>query len=931
MSEENFDIVLAALVGRFRKHDGTPTLQEIEQVARQLAVALDYSGSIDPVVTEARENISHRLGEGVSLVLREAGHDPDWVNKREIEWSYSRSYDRYLREDGYPAKVVDTLMQVSLKVAGHLQDPAEEGKWDRRGLVIGHVQSGKTANYLGLVARAADAGYKFIVVVAGVHNNLRMQTQERVDAGFVGEVSDRTRRARLEAEGKPIYLGVGRYPGHKRPVALTSTLQDFNKRQADAVRGGLRDWSKPVVVVIKKNVTTLRALSKWLGDFNKEAGQDQIADVPMLFIDDEADNASINTNKPELDPARTNALIREILALFHKSSYVGYTATPFANIFINPDTKDEMLKDDLFPRHFIHCLDAPTNYFGAEKIFLADEGERYLRRIRDCEDTLPLRHPKTAQLDELPASLKSAIRTFVIARALRSLRGQTNKHCSMLINVSRFVEVQKEVRRVVDLYRTTLANAVEACGALPEKLALRDPHMRELKDTFELEYSGCGATWQQVQAALHQAASSIRTAVVNSKSDEGLNYAEAADRGEALNVIAIGGLSLSRGLTLEGLTISYMYRNTRMYDTLLQMGRWFGYRPNYEDLCRVWLSDDSIDWYEHIADATEELRDSIKEMNRVKATPETFGLMVRSHPDALTVTAANKMRDAESRTVSVSYDGRLVETHILPTDEAVHADNLEHIKQLHALLSASHTDQRVPRSSDGSRHDAWRAVPVAVVKDFLSKFVPHRDFAGAYSSARAYVDRIADRFETCDIGFLSLRSAEYGAVDMGDFQMAVQSRTVGHDKDESGSITLRKPPSGDGYLVTNKQRVAGKGDERVGLSSTEIKKAVKLAHDSDPKLSGKGEDEISDRYFRDVEVRGRPLLMLHLIALKSPKRPDGEAETLVPVAPAIGLSFPRTGEFKTVEYVLGRVMRRQLALDFDSPDEEEDFDREDVA
>lgn len=926
MSDENFDIALAALVGRFRKHDGTPTIQEIEQVARQLAAVLDYQGPIDPLVNEARANISHRLGEGVSLVLREAGHDPDWVNKREIEWSYSRSYDRYLREDGYPAKVVDTLMQVSLKIAGHLQDPAEEGKWDRRGLVIGHVQSGKTANYLGLVARAADAGYKFIVVVAGVHNNLRMQTQERVDAGFVGEVSDRARRARLEAEGKPIYVGVGRYPGHKRPVALTSTLQDFNKRQADTLRGSLRDWSKPVVVVIKKNVTTLRALSKWLSDFNKEAGQDQIADVPMLFIDDEADNASINTNKPELDPARTNALIREILALFHKSSYVGYTATPFANIFINPDTKDEMLQDDLFPKHFIHCLDAPTNYFGAEKIFLASEGERYLRRIRDCEDVLPLRHPKTAQIDELPVSLKCAIRTFIIARALRSLRGQTTKHCSMLINVSRFVEVQKEVRRVVDLYRISLANAVEACGALPEKLALRDLHMRDLKETFEQEYAEAGYVWHQVQAALHQAASSVRTAVVNSKSDEGLNYAEAADRGEALNVIAIGGLSLSRGLTLEGLTISYMYRNTRMYDTLLQMGRWFGYRPNYEDLCRVWLSDDSIDWYEHIADATEELRDSIKEMNRVKATPETFGLMVRSHPDALTVTAANKMRDAESRTVSVSYDGRLLETHILSTDEAVNAANLTLMKQLHLQLLSQHLPRRVRELPERDWHEVWREVPVSVIKQFLAGFSVHRDLAGRFMSARDYVDQIAGRFGAWDIAFLSLKRPDQGSEKLDDFDMAIQSRTAGHDNG-----VLRTPPSGDGYMVTSKQRVAGKGDERIGLFKPEIDEALRIARESDSALRDKSADDISDRYFRNVAVRGRPLLMLHLLNLNAPSEDETKGQRLLSAVPALGLSFPHTGDYKTVEYVLGRVMLRQLSLDFDSPDDEEDFDREDAA
>lgn len=924
MNASGYETVLAALVGKFSKQEVTPSVDEIESVARKLAAALDYDGPLEQLVAEARENVSHRLGEGVSLVLPQAGHDPDWVLRRSINWAYSGFYERYLREDNYAPKVVDSLMQVSLKVAGHLQDPMQEGKWDRRGLVIGHVQSGKTANYLGLVARAADAGYKFIVIVAGVHNNLRMQTQERVDAGFVGEISDLARRARLQAEGKPVHIGVGAYKGHMRPVALTSTLQDFNRRQADTLRGSLNDWSKPVVVVIKKNVTTLRVLAKWLRDFNKEAGEDQIADIPMLFIDDEADNASINTNKPELDPARTNALIRDILALFHKSSYVGYTATPFANIFINPDTQDEMLKDDLFPRHFIHCLDAPTNYFGAEKIFLSEDGNRHhVRLIRDFEDTLPLRHEKTAQLHELPASLRAALRAFLIVRTIRNRRGHGSKHCSMLINVSRFVEVQKEVRRVVDAYRITLANAIEACGALPPDRAAKNSHIQDLKDTFDAEFEQCGMSWPDVLAGLHEAAASVRTAVVNSKSDEGLNYAESADRGQALNVIAIGGLSLSRGLTLEGLTISFMYRNTRMYDTLLQMGRWFGYRPGYEDLCRIWLSDDSVAWYEHIAEATEELRDSIKEMNRIKATPETFGLMVRSHPDALTVTAANKMRDAESRSVSISYDGRLVETHILSADEKINQTNVELFKELHALLFASHRDKRLDPT--GSQHDVWRDVPTTVVRDFLSRYLVHQDFAVRFSTATSYLERISDRFSTCDIAFVSLKNPiANNAIQLDDFTMTLQRRTVGNDT----KGLLRQPPSGNGYLVTNKQRVASRGDESIGLTKDERQEAIRLAQESGKTLNEK--QEIPDLYYRDVKVRGRPLIMLHLIDLQAPENFDGGARSLLVPAPALGISFPRTGEYQTVEYVLGRVMLRQLELDFDSPDEEEDWDREDV-
>lgn len=918
MNDPAYRNLLATLIGRFAAQDETPSIDDIRALAVQLAPMLGYAGAIDPLVEEARENISHRLGEGVSLVLPDADHDADWVRKRDIQWTYSNNYERYLREDGLPGKVVDTLMQVSLKVASHLQDPLKEGKWDRRGLVIGHVQSGKTANYLGLVARAADAGYRFIVIVAGIHNNLRMQTQERVDAGFVGRVSSAVVRERYKQLGRTSNIGVGTYPGHPHPVTLTTTDNDFRKAIANTTGSALKDWTKPVVVVIKKNVSTLRALNGWLKDFNREVGQTQIADVPMLFVDDEADNASVNTNKPELDPTSTNKLIRETLSLFHKSSYVGYTATPFANIFINPDSYDPDTLQDLFPRHFIHCLDAPTNYFGSDRIFLDEERSKlHLRTIRDCEDVIPLKHPKDHGIDDLPASLREAIRAFFIVRSIRNLRGQVGKHTSMLINVSRFTDVQKELRRLVETYRTTLSEAIEANAALPEVDALRNTHLRDLRATWEKEFAGGEENWPEIQAELHGAASSIRTVVVNSKSDEGLNYAEHSERGEALNVIAIGGLSLSRGLTLEGLAVSYMYRNTRMYDTLLQMGRWFGYRPGYEDLCRVWLSDESIGWYSHIAESTDELRDSIKEMNRVGASPETFGLMVQSHPDALLVTAANKMRDAQELPLSVSYDGKLLETYVVPDADAATQHNIELYRALWNTLNSEHVDKRVT-ATDASKPycKVWRGVPTDILSNFLASFTAHPDRKPAIASAIGYLQKTAADFATGDIAFMSLKNKTSTSLVLGNFRMEVQQRTAGFDKEGK---QIRKPIAASGYYVTSKQRVAGRGDESVGLTPEEVERAHKVAaEDKKP---------VSDRHFRHVDVRGRPLLMLHLLEITDPI----DDKVLLQRAPAIGISFPHTGQYRTVEYVVNKVMLDQLKADLeDGSDEGDDFDREDM-
>ncbi|MFN7056483.1 Z1 domain-containing protein [Hyphomonas sp.] len=919
MNDPAYKLLLSTLVRQFASSEQSPSIDEIRGLALQLAPLLKYGGPIEPLVTEARENISHRLGVGVSLVLKEAGHDSDWVRKRDINWVYSDNYEKYLMEDGLPGRVVETLMQVSLKVASHLQDPLKEGRWDRRGLVIGHVQSGKTANYLGLVARAADAGYRFIVIVAGIHNNLRMQTQERVDAGFVGRVSSAIVRERLTQLGRTSNIGVGTYSGHPYPVTLTTTDSDFRKAIANTTGSALKDWSKPVVIVIKKNVSTLKALNGWLKDFNREVGQTQIADVPMLFIDDEADNASVNTNKPELSPTSTNKLIRETLSLFHKSSYVGYTATPFANIFINPDAYDQDTLKDLFPRHFIHCLDAPTNYFGADRLFLdEDRGRRHLRHIRDCEDVIPLKHSKDHGIDELPASLRKAIRVFFLVRAIRNLRGQTGKHASMLINVSRFTDVQKDVRRLVETYRTTLAEAIEANGALSETDALRNAHLRDLHATWQEEFSESDERWPEVQSQLHDAASSIRAVVVNSKSDEGLNYGEYAERGEALNVIAIGGLSLSRGLTLEGLAVSYMYRNTRMYDTLLQMGRWFGYRPGYEDLCRVWLSDESIGWYSHIAESTDELRDTIKEMNRVGASPEKFGLMVQSHPDALLVTAANKMRDAQELPLSISYDGKLMETYIVPDAVATTEQNIELYKALWDSLNSEHASRRIG-SADASKPycRVWRGVPLEILSNFLASFASHPDRRPAIASAIGYLRKTAADFPTGDIAFMSLKGQTASPLLLGDFRMEVQRRQAGFDKDGN---QIRKPVAAGGYFVTSKHRVAGRGDESVGLTPEQVERAHRVAaEDAKP---------VSDRHYRHVDVRGRPLLMLHLLEITDPR---DERQVLLQGAPAIGISFPHTGHYRTVEYVVNKVMLDQMRADLeDGPDEGDDFDREDM-
>ena len=657
----------AALLAALAEDDRTPARADVMKKARDLNKVFKYEGSLDAIVEEVLIVIDTSMGEGVSLIDVQAEHDEEWVLRGEIDWTYSDAYSEYLREKGWVPAVVETLDNVSTKLLGHLQNPESGAAWDRRGLVIGHVQSGKTASYMGLISKAADAGYRFIVVIAGIHNNLRKQTQERIDEGFVGRSSDPSNRTEI---------GVGRNKQYPHPVTFTNIHSDFNKHTANQISLKIKDFNKPMILVIKKNVSTLNSLHHWLKTLNAE-GRERISDVPMLMIDDEADHASINTNREDLDPTKTNALLRKILKMFDKSCYVGYTATPFANIFINHDAYDEEVREDLFPRDFIYCLDAPTSYFGPEKVFLEDESSNlFLRRIIDAEPYISFSHKKNVEIHALPPSLYRAIKQFVLARTIRNLRGHRTKHCSMMINVSRFVAVQSVVKSLVSEHVNKMRNAVKANYLMPDDVSNRNEYMAELKDIFDAEFCNCGFGWHDVKQYLFETlANNFRIFLVNSRSDEALDYKKYEAEGAGLTAVAVGGLSLSRGLTIEGLCVSYMYRNTRMYDTLMQMGRWFGYRPDYEDLCRIHLSEDSINWYAHIASASEELRQQIKRMRRDKLSPVEFGLYVMAHPDRLLVTAANKMRSGEQKTVKQNFSGQIRESYILPADKEANQKN----------------------------------------------------------------------------------------------------------------------------------------------------------------------------------------------------------------------------------------------------------------
>ena len=598
--------------------------------------------------------------------LQDTGFEP-WLEdaRAELDPYYWDRYRQLLVSKDFSRHVLATLDDVTDRILGFLENPTRPGEWDRRGMVVGHVQSGKTANYTGLVCKAADAGYKVIVIIAGIHNNLRNQTQRRIDEGFVG--FDSTSNLLRKALPSQSVVGVGRFDFRRRPAAFTTSQRDFNITIADSVGVPLQNLVEPAVFVIKKNTSTLRNLIEWLTAHNAQRGTSTIRE-PMLLIDDEADNASINIRHRQDEVSRINSQIRQLLQLFDRSCYVGYTATPFANIFIDPDSDDEMLGHDLFPRDFIVSLDPPDNYFGATKVF-SDDAERIVQHVDDHADVLPLKHRIDHPITGLPGSLEAGVRVFVVARAIRLARGHAGQHNSMLVNVSRFVAVQGQIRNEIHALVGRIRSSARVNGARPPAQAIADPEIAALRHEFEEHYAdSAGVSWADVQSLLHESASAVNVIEVNSRAAGSLDYA--AHERSGLNVIAVGGFSLSRGLTLEGLVVSYFLRNSMMYDTLLQMGRWFGYRRGYEDLCRVWMPEEAQGWYTHIAESIEELRDELARMQSVNATPKDFGLRVRSHPDTLIVTARNKMGTGRSLRVLIGLANRFVETAILRRDQS---------------------------------------------------------------------------------------------------------------------------------------------------------------------------------------------------------------------------------------------------------------------
>ncbi|MEK9507674.1 Z1 domain-containing protein [Gemmatimonadota bacterium Y43] len=664
---------------------------------------------------EIVERIRTRWEEetGRIKVLRDPGSlkDPetyDWyTGPRDTDpcWPSLESY--LLHEKRWNEDVVDSIDRASTKILSHCPPPGM-GRFATRGLVLGYVQSGKTANFTALISKAADAGYHLFIVLGGLFDSLRNQTQRRLDREL----------SRLNPD---LWLD------------LTGPDLDFGDHAVNAdfvlSRGKRRSLG-----VLKKNHSRLERLIKWL----RGANPNLLETCPVMIIDDEADQASLNSSRYADERTRINQLLIELLEILPRHAYVGYTATPFANVLVDPTSSE-----DLYPRNFIVTLPKPPEYFGAERIFgrsamveyTEDEGADpidVIRRVRD--DEVAGVKPTTAADVEtfepaLVASLETAVQYFWLACAARMARGQGDEHSTMLIHTHQRILVHRAFLPMLEDFRVQTATEVQSADAA---------RLRTLREIWADEWTRAPAddefphrtSFEDLQPHLVGAIDGCAIIMENGAADERLDYEDDHRRR-----IVVGGTTLSRGLTLEGLVVSYFVRSAGAYDTLLQMGRWFGYRIGYEDLPRIWITEELEEAFRTLALVEAEIRADIKRYEDHGLTPSQLAVRIRKHP-SLAITSRYRMMAA--RDVMVSYSGTRTQTTAFHhRDSGILNGNLQRVRAFLATVQEAGCPFDPPKGAGPGKQLA-HGVPAEHVRRLVESFVFHPQ------NKRFDGDRIAD-------------------------------------------------------------------------------------------------------------------------------------------------------------------------------------------
>lgn len=650
---DRLDIAISVIVRQFAKGLGT-----MEELLDRYIDQVDSEGLTEDEKIQILPQIHRKVEfeyarrysqtEDPALIVNPEGHEEwydNWLNENNSEtkrYHWNR-LERFLEEKftqkmtpTQAGEIISSIDNASTKVVERLENPTKVS-FATKGLVIGHVQSGKTANFTAVIAKAVDAGYRFIIVFAGLHNNLRSQTQLRLDSELTGEpFTDDVEHVELP-------------PVADRQWVRLTNVDDFTDNTTLRL-DSLAQSGRPILVVMKKKPQIMRKLLRWI----KKAPEEIRRTVPLLLIDDEADQASTDTSRSG-KPTPTNAHIRLILKYFTRHAYVGYTATPFANLLINMRTNTEELGRDLYPRNFIVSLPRPNDYIGAEQIFSKGQSENFVRFVDDNEVS------EFEVKKQNGSKLQKSIMSFCLSAAARYHRGHRNKPMTMLIHTTHLQDGHSTMKQIVENYIQELIDQLKSQNTEDIYSKLEKLWNKDFVSTTKDLYPNRVAEFIEIKPFILEFLNELDILQLNARSTDVLDYTQKKD----IKVIAIGGNTLSRGLTLEGLMTSYFIRKSSAYDTLLQMGRWFGYREGYEDLTRIYTSKKLSGYFEDLALVEKEIRQELYRYDEDDVTPAQVAVKIRAHKE-MKITAANKMGAAE--TVESSYSEKLAQTIWLPLE-----------------------------------------------------------------------------------------------------------------------------------------------------------------------------------------------------------------------------------------------------------------------
>jgi hypothetical protein len=886
----NFEDALAMARNAMRIAGVSPQ----EAVASQLLIPDGIRGEVQAALEREVEAQATIRIQDLRMIQEGAEHD-EWLRDVDRQsWFYWPRLRHHLLVDReWPEPTVQSIDDATDRILGALEDPSGDREFDTRGLVVGFVQSGKTANYSALIAKAADTGYRLFIVLTGIHDSLRQQTQRRLNSELVGSEPG---GVAAPTDGRRQWL----------PYTTTDLKGDFSPGTVDtAALGG----GQPALIVAKKNAAILRRLNQWLEGIPEHIRRE----LPVLVIDDEADQASPNTrgNRPfpdedvdgddpqEVDtgwpPSRINELIRGLLKGFHRVAYVGYTATPFANVLIDHLGDDRIAGEDLYPRSFIVDLPEPPDYYGAEKIFGSGEdaesrGMDVIRHVseEDRADLVP--HGRDAVPDfqpELPPSLRDAIDDFVLGGAARYQRGDGDEPSTMLIHASHYQAVQERLHARVAAHMAALRDEWRYNWAHGLEDRLRERWETDFRRVTRSENVELDVGFEVIRSHIATLLEHpVEILQLNYASEDQLDYV----RDPSLKVVVVGGNRLSRGLTLEGLLVSYYVRRANAYDTLMQMGRWFGYRRGYADLTRVYTTVDLEQWFRDLVSVEADLRADIRRYAEEGMTPLDFGVRIRRHP-ALLVTDRLKMRAAQIE--SMSFAGQLVQTIIFPFNDR---DWLEaNIAATREFLASLGT----PAEGANGGQPMWRGVPWERVVDFLGSY--QMDPAAVRVNRQLLLD------------FLR-RQADQGELVSWVVGVMGQQRR----EDRLGTIDLGVTGAPEINLI---ERTRLPDQNSLGVITSPTHQALGLSEEERERARPRPGVAPSGRALREVRDKAEGLLLIYPVSRMSGW--DGDERSTVrdrqPIYPTpeaarngadvvgVALALPPSSTAATVEYVVGTV------------------------